>query len=164
MKKNLLYLFIIIWSISCSDDIKYNNPAFEGQKDNVLWKAVDSKASLVGGVLTIEGYLRNEKLTIVVPAPTTKVSISDKSSYQTFILGTNQAQTATYYVASENNPTSIFATGLGLGNGQVEITQYDGLNKTVSGTFKFNAELISTTAVKNRTVNFKYGNFFMVLK
>ena len=65
MKKQLLILFLFISFISCTDEVKFNNPAFEGQKDNVFWRAVDVKASIgTGGSLTIEAYTRNEVLTL----------------------------------------------------------------------------------------------------
>ncbi|HSN49265.1 MAG TPA: DUF6252 family protein, partial [Flavobacterium sp.] len=62
MKKQFLYLLFLVAFISCQDDVKFNNPTFEGQKDNVFWRAVDAKAILAAnGSLTIEAYTRNEK-------------------------------------------------------------------------------------------------------
>ena len=46
MKKQFLYLFLFFAFISCADEVKFNNPSFEGQKDNVFWRAIDYKATL----------------------------------------------------------------------------------------------------------------------
>lgn len=106
MKKQFLYLFIFFAFISCSDNVKFNNPAFEGQKDNVFWRAVDSKATLVNGILTIEGFTRNEKLTLIIPSPTTLVSHNDKTSYVTYFLGTTDQDIMASYVSLTNTLNS----------------------------------------------------------
>lgn len=138
--------------ISCQEDVKFNNPAFEGQKDNVFWRAVDTKAFLsANGSLSIEGYTRNEKVTLQ-----TGTSIE-----QTYILGTTTSETATY-VLTDLTETITFATGLGIGNGQIVISEYDAVNNTVSGTFKFNAENTSNNPLAGTTMNFQYGVFYKV--
>jgi hypothetical protein len=35
-----------------------------------------------------------------------------------------------------------FSSGIGIGNGQIVITEYDNVNNTISGTLKFNLENI----------------------
>ena len=161
MKKQFLYLFLFFAFISCANDVAFNNPAFEGRKDNVFWRAVDSKATLVNGVLSIEGFTRNEKLTLIIPSPTTMVSLNDKNSYVTYILGTSATNTA---VLTDTSGAITFSTGLGIGNGQIVITGYDGTNNIVSGTFKFNAENVNGNPLVGPTLNFQYGNFYIPLK
>lgn len=102
MKKQVLYLFLFFAFISCTDEVKFNNPAFEGQKDNVFWRAIDSKATLVNGVLTIEGFTRNEKLTLKIPSPSTLVNYNDKTSYATYFLGTTDQTIMASYVSSSS--------------------------------------------------------------
>jgi hypothetical protein len=99
MKKHFLYLFLFFAFISCSDNVKFNNPAFEGQKDNVFWRAVDAKATLVDGILTIEGFTRNEKLTLTIPSPQTSVSHNDKNSYVAYSLGTTDQDVMASYAS-----------------------------------------------------------------
>lgn len=106
MKKKLLYLIVFFSIISCQEDIKFNNPAFEGRKDNVFWRAVDVKATLVNGSLTIDAYTQNEKLTL----------ITNSINPGTYILGTtNQANFASYISSTStiNPPTyqTIVASG-----------------------------------------------------
>ena len=108
MKNPFLYLLLLIAFTSCSDNVKFNNPAFEGQKDNVFWRASDSKATLHSGWLTIEGYLGYDKLTLVFPAPQSSVKLSDKKSYVTYVLGTaNNKEIAAFYVSSTNGLNPI---------------------------------------------------------
>ena len=67
--------------------------------------------------MTIEAYTRNEKLTLKTTSTTA----------QTYPLGTSTSKTATY-VLTDANGTITFATGLGIGEGQIVITEYDAVN------------------------------------
>lgn len=151
MKNIFLYSFLFFAFISCQDEVKFNNPAFEGQKDNVFWRAIDSKATLVNGILTIEGFTRNEILTL----KTTSTNLG------TYILGTSDSSTASY-VFTDASGSTTFSTDDGIGNGQIIITDYDDVNKTVTGTFKFNAENIYNNPLVEPILNFQYGNFYKV--
>ncbi|QBN19014.1 DUF6252 family protein [Flavobacterium nackdongense] len=152
MKKQFLYLFLILASVSCTDEVKFNNPAFEGQKDNVFWRAVDTKASIgVGGALKIEAYTRNE----VVTLKTTSANVG------TYFLGTGSLNTASY-VLKDASGTVTFSTGAGIGEGEVEIEEFDAVNKTVSGTFKFNAENVDNNPLAGPFLNFQYGHFYKI--
>ncbi|SHF75389.1 hypothetical protein SAMN05443549_101233 [Flavobacterium fluvii] len=152
MKKPLLYIFLFFAFVSCTDEVKFNNPSFEGQKDNVFWRAIDYKAFLAtNGSLSIEGYTRNEKLTLKTTSTTA----------QTYPLGTSDSKTATY-VLTDASGTITFATGLGIGEGEIVIQEYDAVNKTVSGTFKFNAENIYNNPLVGPILNFQYGHFYKI--
>ncbi len=152
MKKQLLYLFVFFAFISCTDEVKFNNPTFEAQKDNVFWRAIDYKAFLASdGSLSIEGYSRNEKLTLKTTSTTA----------QTYPLGTSDSKTATY-VFTDATGTITFATGFGIGEGQIVIEEYDAINKTVTGTFKFNAENIYNNPLAGPVLNFQYGHFYKI--
>ena len=152
MKIQFLYLFLSFALISCSTEVKFNNPAFEGQKDNVFWRAVDSKASLdAGGSLIIEGYTRNEKLTLKTTS----------ANPETYVLGTGDLNTATY-VLTDSNGIITFSTGLEIGNGEIIIEEYDAINNTVTGTFKFNAVNINNDPLAVPLLNFQYGHFYKV--
>jgi hypothetical protein len=47
-------------------------------------------------------------------------------------------------------------------NGEIEITDYDNINMTVSGTFKFNAVNVDNNPFGAAVVNFQYGEFYQV--
>jgi hypothetical protein len=152
MKKQLLFIFLLFAFISCTDDVKFNSPSFEGRKDNVFWRAVDSKAILASnGSLSIEAFTRNEKVTLKTTS----------TLPQTYILGTGTAIIATY-VLTEASGTITFSTGTGIGDGEIVIEEYDAVNKTVTGTFKFNAENILNNPLAGSILNFQYGTFYKV--
>jgi hypothetical protein len=152
MKKQFLYIFLLFAFISCESDVKFNNPTFEGQKDNVFWRAVDSKALLAAnGSLTIEAYTRNEKVTL-------KTTSTNPGTY---FLGTSTSKTATY-VLTDASGTITFLTGIGIGNGEIVIEEYDAVNRTITGTFKFNAENVDNNPLAGPILNFQYGVFYKV--
>jgi hypothetical protein len=88
MKRVISLLIILVGLTSCNDDVKFNNPSVQGLKDNVLWRANDSRATIgANGSLTIEGYTEDEVVTLKT------------SSFVagTYVLGTiNQTNTASY--------------------------------------------------------------------
>lgn len=152
MKKLHLYTILLFAFISCQDEVKFNSPSFQGQKDNVFWRAVDSKAILAtNGSLSIEGYTRNEKLLLKTTSTTP----------QTYPLGTSTSKMATYILTSDNG-TITFSTGNGIGDGEIVIEEYDAINKTVTGTFKFNAENVNNNPLGGPVLNFQYGHFYKV--
>jgi Family of unknown function (DUF6252) len=151
MKKYFLYSILLFALVSCQDEVKFNAPSFQGQKDNVFWRAIDSKAILTGNSLSIEGYTRNEKLTLKTTS----------TLPQTYILGTSTSKMATY-VLTDASGTITFSTGIGIGNGEIVIEEYDAVNKTVTGTFKFNAVNINNNPLAGPILNFQYGRFYKI--
>jgi hypothetical protein len=154
MKKQFLYILVLFAFVSCQDDVKFNSPSFQGQKDNVLWRAIDSKVILAAnGSLSIEGYTRNETLTL----------ITNSKNPGTYILGINNLNTATY-VLEDSNPKITFKTEAGIDgvDGEIVIEKYDELNKTVTGKFKFNAVNVTNNPLVGPFLNFQYGRFYKV--
>ena len=152
MKKNLLLINVVFAFISCQEDVRFNNPSLQGVKDNVFWRAIESKATkATNGSLVIEAYTGNETLTIKLDAYTEK----------SYFLGNSTSRTATY-VLSSSTGLITFSTGFGVGDGQIVITKYDAANNTVSGTFKFNAENTYKNSLAGDVVNFQQGVFYKV--
>ena len=152
MKKLVLISIILVAFMSCQTDVKFNNPSFQGTKDNFFWRAIQSKAILAtNGSLSIEAYTSNEKVTLKTTSTTP----------QTYFLGTSTSKTATYTLTDATG-TVTFSTGIGIGDGQIVITEYDAVNKTVSGTFKFNAKNTSNNPLYGPNLNFQYGVFYKV--
>ncbi|WP_426486686.1 DUF6252 family protein [Flavobacterium sp. 2] len=152
MKKYFYFLSLLFVVTSCTEDIKFNNPAFQGLKDDVFWRAVAHKAYFsTNGNLIIEGSLGYEKVTLQVPSNLEK----------TYILGVNDISKASY---ANTFPERLndFSTGTKKGSGQIVITDYDAESNTVSGTFKFTAINSNTTDVDNPKVNFTEGVFYKV--
>ena len=150
MKRQVLYIIALFAFISCQEDVKLNTPAFQGQKDNIFWRAIDSKATLAAnGSLTIVGFTRNEKLTL-------KLTATNLGNY---FLGINNSNTVTYVLTDAASGTITFSTGFGIGEGQIVITEYDALNKTITGNFKFNAENINKNPLAGTNIKFSIWCF-----
>lgn len=147
-----MFLGLLSIMVSCQEEVKFNNPAFQGVKDNVFWRAIDSKAILeTGGGLTIEAYSRNEKIILK----------TSSSIPQTYFLGNSTSRMATY-ILTETAGVIAFSTGSGFGDGQIVITEYDQVGGTVSGTFKFNAVNSSNNPLAGELLNFQQGIFYKV--
>jgi len=152
MKKTVLFMIVLFSFISCTEDVRFNNPSFQGVKDNVFWRAIESKATLSPtGSLIIEAYSGNEVITL-------KTTSTVK---QTYPLGTSNSKTATY-VLKDIDGTITFSTGIGIGDGQIIITEYDPVANTVSGSFKFNAKNIYNNPLVGDILNFQQGIFYKV--
>jgi hypothetical protein len=152
MKRWMFLLPVIMFVTSCTEDIKFNNPAFQTLKDNVFWRAQNYNAYIAGdGTMTVEGYLGYEKITLTTASPVVG----------TYILGVDDISTG-YYGNDLPEKQSEFSTGTDKGNGQVIITEYNVENKTISGTFKFIAVNLNEEDTENPKVSLTEGVFYKV--
>ena len=152
MKKYLCLLIFLFLITSCTEDVKFNNPAFQGLKDNAFWRAQTYKAHTeTSGTFVIEGSLGYEKVTFRLPSP----------APQTYVLGINTLSIAIY---SNTLPSQLaeFTTGTNRGNGQIVITEYNTDNQTISGTFKFNAINVDEGNTEKPGINFTEGVFYKI--
>jgi hypothetical protein len=153
MKKYFLFIVVLFSLISCEEDISFNNPSLQGMKDNVFWRGVQSRATLApNGSLLIESFTANETLSLKTTSTTA----------QTYLLGTSESKKATYTITDATNGLVTFSTGFGIGEGQIVITEYDAVNNTITGTFKFNAENTNSNSLASPVVNFQHGVFYKV--
>lgn len=68
MKKIISIVVLTLLLVSCENDIKSNSPAFQGEKDNVFWRANDSRVTInAGNTVTINAYTDKELVTVTVP-------------------------------------------------------------------------------------------------
>ena len=152
MKNYVFILFAMIFLSSCEEDVRFNNPSFQGVKDNVFWRALQSEATLgADGSLVIKAYTSNEVVTLKMTSTTAQV----------YPIGTSDSKTATYVLTNAAGNLT-FSSGIDMGNGQIEITEYDNLNNTISGTFKFNLENVFNNPLAGATLNFQQGVFYKV--
>ncbi|MBF4506540.1 hypothetical protein IRZ83_07645 [Flavobacterium sp. JLP] len=152
MKKYFYFLSLLFIITSCTEDVKFNNPAFQTLKDNVFWRAQTYKAYLTtNGNLLIEGSLGFEKITLQMVSP----------AQQTYVLGVDDVTKGSY---SNTLPgqTASFTTGTNKGSGQIIVTDYNIETNTVSGTFKFNAVNEDATDTENPKITFTEGVFYKV--
>ena len=152
MKKIIsLFLVILVFS-SCTDDVRFNTKALQGIKDGVFWRSIDCKATIgVGNALTIVAVTQYE--TVTLKTTSTNVAI--------YPLGTSDSKKASYTFAIGNESWS-YATGINSGEGQIEITEFDPTNMTVTGKFRFNAKITVSNALVSDNIVFQEGIFYKV--
>jgi uncharacterized protein YcfL len=153
MKKYFLLLVVLFSLVACEENISFNNPSLQGTKDNVFWRGVQTKATIAAdGSLLIESFTANETLSLK--------TTSTKS--QTYFLGTSESKKAIYSVTDAANGLITFSTGFGVGEGQIVIKEYDVVNSTITGSFKFSAKNSNVSSSTNPVVNFQNGVFYKV--
>ncbi|MES2410711.1 MAG: DUF6252 family protein [Bacteroidota bacterium] len=231
--KRFLSLFIIAVAFSsCQEDVKFNDPGFQGLKDDVFWRANDARAYIdAGGRLRIEAltqyeivtlntsspnvntyilgttnvnnsasYSSNfndvqlEYATIAVPGPTGNITLtnggtgySSGTSVATtggtgsgltvntvanasgVITGVTVSSRGSGYLAGDlvtvaggNVNAKIRIANVQNSNGEIQITEYDNVNMTVSGKFKFNAANTNGSPAGGPILNFQYGEFYKI--
>lgn len=148
----MFLLSCILLFTSCTEDVKFNNPAFQTLKNNIFWRAQSYTAYIAqNGNVIVEGYLGYEKITLTTAS----------RAVSSYVLGVNDVSKGSY----ENSlPENIieFSTGTDKGNGQITITEYNKETNTISGTFRFTAINKDETDGENPKVNFTEGVFYKV--
>ena len=231
--KRFLSLFIMALAFSsCQEDVKFNNPGFQGLKDDVFWRANDARAYVdATGKLRIEALTQYEIITLK----------TNSANVGTYVLGTNNSNNSATYFSNFNDISLEYATiavtgptgsislvnggtgyssgtsvattgGTGSGltvnvvanasgvvtsvavssrgsgylagdlvtvaggnvnckfsvanvqnsNGEIKITEYDNVNFTISGKFKFNAANSNGSPFGGPILNFQYGEFYKI--
>jgi hypothetical protein len=78
-----------------------------------------------------------------------------------YLLGTNPGNSITFdYVL--NGQAVNYISGLKVDDGQVKISEYDVVNKTVTGSFRFNATNTDADSTEPEVVNFIQGVVYKV--
>jgi len=151
--KKYSFLFSLIFIItSCTEDVKFNNPAFQTLKDNVFWRAQSYQAEISqDDKVVITGFLGYEKIGLQLPSAEVK----------TYTIGSDNNTGAFFYNEIGSEP-SLYSAVTNLGNGQITITEYDIENKTISGTFKFNAVKTAENNTEKTNISFTEGVFYKV--
>lgn len=163
MKKIIFILTTILTLSSCGSDVKFNDPSFQGQKDNVLWRADVTNATITGGTLTINAFRGLEVVSLVVPAPTGAIG---SFNTQVSLLGTDDAisnDVFASYSYNENGISLKYSTAKMIGNGKVTITNYDPKTRKLSGSFNFNAKYEGDNQLVSKNLNFQNGFIFNII-
>ena len=145
-------LLILLVLLGCSEDISRPDPAVQGLKDGVQWRANDQYAVLhQDGSISVIGLTQYETLTMTV----------QNHNEATFIFGDSASRIANFTDTSGDNEIS-FSTGLNIGDGQLIIEDYDEVANTVTGTFRFNAVNDQQDPETGEILNFQQGHFYKV--
>ena len=143
MKRLAILLITVLTFASCGDEVEFNSPAIQGNKDYVLWRAEFFNADIdINGYLTITGGNNVETLKLRIPsAAVGSYTLGDVDSMEARFI------TADGTVFSTNNrpdpSLSIYPE-----YGEINLDQI--INNTFTGTFRFNAY----DATGLRVVNF----------
>ncbi len=153
MKKFALLCLSLLTLLSCGDEIKFNTPAIQGNKDGNLWRATSYSADIDFGGWLFEGRNNSGTLQLVTTADTRG----------TFELGGESGNVAifkdfdgtVYSTANTPDPSlSLYPA-----DGQIIVEDIINSDpKTIEGTFWFHAY----TADGLRTLNFNEGVFYKV--
>ena len=106
MKNIFSLLLLALIFVSCENDVKTNTPAFQGEKDNLFWRAGDSRVTVnSNGTITLNGYTDYEVISVTVP-----------NAVGTYDLGTaNNSNFASY--SYNNEGTVLYYNQNGLHEG-----------------------------------------------
>ncbi|WP_299225528.1 DUF6252 family protein [uncultured Psychroserpens sp.] len=131
--KRLAILFITaLLFVSCGDEVEFNSPSIQGNKDYVLWRAEFFNAAIdVNGFLTITGGNNVETLMLKIPS----VAVG------TYVLGDVNSMEARFIAAdgtvfSTNNRPDPSLT-IYPEYGRIKLDEI--FNNTFTGSFRFNA-------------------------
>ncbi|MCZ4317515.1 DUF6252 family protein [Aequorivita viscosa] len=130
--KKLLFLIAVISLMSC-EDTKTNVVALQAKVDNNLYISTEARAALnPNGTVTIQGFDRDESITI-------HLSRLGEGNFTIEEGGRN-------YAIYGDMGGNVYTTDPN-GEGVVTISELNETNKTLSGTFKFNAFLAGIDTV-----------------
>ena len=145
-------MILLLVSASCTQDINMNGSSMKALKDGVLWRPASVTATLAtDGSLTISALIQNQSLTINTTAATAG----------TYIFGEDNINKITYISTIDGTDTT-YVTGTGIGDGNITITEYDIINKTITGTFRINANTETVSPDVAPIVNFTQGGFYKI--
>ena len=143
MKRLLPLIALFLAALSCSNDLEFNNPALQGNKNYDFWQADKIQAILLeDGGIKITGINRNETLILL---------ISDFET-QSYNLKESRINSAEF----RDNESKTFST-LNGGDGSIVIDNYDTVEMTITGSFTFNSY-----SSDGNLVNFSKGIFYKI--
>lgn len=131
MKKFFSMLSFALIFVSCENDIKTNTPAFQGEKDNVLWKANEARVTVNNdGTITLNGYTDFEVVSVRVPNAVGK-----------YDLGTTDGGVFASYSYTNSGSVYYYET-----IGQIGPTNKVSLIDSGSGYASLNGAIVQTTS------------------
>lgn len=232
MKRFLPLIVVLLVLSSCQEDVRFNNPGFQGLKDDVFWRANDARAYVSStGKLSVEALTQYEQITlntsgpnvgtyvlgttninnsatyssnfndieleyatVAVPGPVSSISlVSGGTGYSSgtsvattggagsgltvnivanasgVVTSVNISSRGNAYLAGDlitvaggNVNCKFRVLNVQNSNGEIQITEYDDVNMTVSGKFKFNAANANNSPFGGPILNFQYGEFYKI--
>lgn len=152
MKKFIVLVLTIFTFLGCSEELEFNTPSFQAEKDGNLWEAVTYSANIdASGVLTIVGSDGFE--TISLELHSTVIGQYDvvPTSSSASLLDVNDVTWSTTNTPHES--VQIYPA-----DGVIDLNEVNLETGTVSGEFYFNAFNASGLS----SINFNHGVFYKV--
>ena len=167
--KRFLSLFIIAVAFSsCQEDVKFNNPGFQGLKDDVFWRANDARAYVdASGRLKIEAFTEYEIVTLNTSSPNVATyilgttNLNNSASYSSSF-GGNDLEYATIAVPGPTGDISLSNGGTGYSSGtSVATTGGTGSGLTVNITANASG-VVTAVSVSSRGSGYMAGDLITV--
>jgi hypothetical protein len=135
MKKLAILLLTVLTLTNCGDEVEFNSPAFQGNRDNIQWKAEFTSASInENGYLTITAGNNIETVSLTIPSVAVGTYIlGDVNSMEGRFVDFNGVVYSTNNRPNPDGPlTSVYPE-----YGFIKLEEIS--NNTFSGKFEFNA-------------------------
>jgi len=101
MKKLVTLILVTLALASCSEEVKFSNPAFQAYRDDVFFNGIDVKAYRApNGAITLVALAQDEEV---------EINIADGAK-GTYYLGTTDQNTMASYSSSFNNVDLYYET------------------------------------------------------
>ncbi|MCB0382407.1 MAG: hypothetical protein KDD05_03670, partial [Psychroserpens sp.] len=135
MKRLAILLITVLTFVSCGDEVEFNSPSIQGNKNYVLWRAEFFNAAIdANGFLTITGGNNIETLMLKIPSVAVgSYTLGDVESMEARFIGADGAVYSTNFSPTEGSPLYTPYPDYG----EINLDQI--LNNTFTGTFRFNA-------------------------
>ena len=153
MKKVFSLLILILLFASCSEDIRFNDPSFQGDVDGLVWRSTSREARIVNGELKITAVKGFEKVEINVSS----IAVNIEHRF-----GPEGNARAIFTSDAPNNMT-IYDTDLEGGEGILIINEINTTKGYISGEIVFfNAPRVSGLPVYGNLFNFSRGIIYQI--
>ncbi|GFZ82059.1 hypothetical protein GCM10011531_10550 [Aquaticitalea lipolytica] len=151
MKKIALLFLTMVTLLSCGNEVEFNTPGFQGNKDYNLWRATYFNATIgTNGMVTITAGNNNESMIFtVVSSNTGTYTLSDATISKANFVDFNDT---VYSTSNTPDPSVTIYPEIG------EIVITESTPGTLTGTFRFNA----FTSDGLNSVGFNEGVFYRV--
>ncbi|MBO3115602.1 hypothetical protein J4050_02520 [Winogradskyella sp. DF17] len=155
MKRLFFLLVLAIFAVqSCSENVEFNTPAMQGNKDGATWRSDYQAADIDFGGFLFEGGTGLETLQLITP--TDGAGLFELSSTSAAVAIFEGADGTVYSTANEPDPSVTLYPIEGII--EVEDINNNANPKLITGNFRFTA--FSSDGM--RSVNFIDGVFYRV--
>ncbi|MGJ8591894.1 MAG: DUF6252 family protein [Aquaticitalea sp.] len=154
MKKIALLVLTLVTLLGCSDDVQFNTPGFQGNKNYSLWRAtyfsatVDNTAD--AGTLTIVAGNNSEEMTLMLPSANIRTFLLTDTSFSKADF--TDFEDINYSTSNPPDPDVSLYPEIG------EVVITESTPQYISGTFRF----IAFTNDGLKSVGFNEGDFYRI--